>query len=378
MSTYSLPRRLPTRQIWVNTETGEQFDTEYMTKGSVNPVTNRVDKHLFNVGIPRQLDKLIDNKMYRRKYRAMIKRGELRYLLAYAEVSYKKPGQPSHYFATGTANRNWENTKNVILRNGSYKKFELLEGSIITEDPPSGKSGSQDVSREGSRDPHPYKQQCFIRSSDPSSAAPGPGIQAEAPSSEAPGIDYTPDYVPVFWDKTDFPSGIRYINDPDSCAKITILRDDYDDCILWQAEIDDDGYGVFKVEGKKHQAHRWIFEQAHGVLLPPEIEVDHTCCTRHCVNLRHLKDVTKLVNLSRRRRRGSVRPPNPGPVKEDHKRRPVSRPPGTVAYINGKPVTQAQYDAILDAAHQQEIAGFGLGQEDDMMIWNRRMQWQQT
>jgi hypothetical protein len=37
--------------------------------------------------VPYQIDDLIDDKMYRRKIQAMIRRGQLRYLLAAADIA---------------------------------------------------------------------------------------------------------------------------------------------------------------------------------------------------------------------------------------------------------------------------------------------------
>ncbi|HEV2639392.1 MAG TPA: hypothetical protein VGX23_29915 [Actinocrinis sp.] len=51
--------------------------------------------------LPREIDDLIDNKMYRRKFNALVRRGHLQDLLDLAEVARGKD-TPSHWFARAT------------------------------------------------------------------------------------------------------------------------------------------------------------------------------------------------------------------------------------------------------------------------------------
>src|SRR3990172_9279192 len=78
-----------------------------------------------------------------------------------------------------------------------------------------------------------------------------------------------------------------------------------DSCWAWLAGQTTNGYGSClnylapKGEGRTIHAHRlaWLIE--HGSI-GPEMQIDHVCRNRLCVNVRHLEQVTQYVNLSRR------------------------------------------------------------------------------
>lgn len=72
------------------------------------------------------------------------------------------------------------------------------------------------------------------------------------------------------------------------------VLDPVDGCHLWVLGLDRDGYGQFKVDGRTHRAHRWLFYHEHG-FLPPEVL--HDCDVRRCVNERHLLPGTKSDNM---------------------------------------------------------------------------------
>lgn len=59
-----------------------------------------------------------------------------------------------------------------------------------------------------------------------------------------------------------------------------------------------DGYGNFKADNATHMAHRWALKRV-GVVVPEDMEVDHLCKTRCCVNLNHLEIVTPEENKRR-------------------------------------------------------------------------------
>lgn len=74
-------------------------------------------------------------------------------------------------------------------------------------------------------------------------------------------------------------------------------RPELGQCWVWTASLVD-GYGQFHAEGKRYQAHRWIYERQHGPI-PAGLEPDHLCRNRACVNDSHLDLVTHLENMHR-------------------------------------------------------------------------------
>lgn len=74
---------------------------------------------------------------------------------------------------------------------------------------------------------------------------------------------------------------------------------DKSDCWLWQANIHANGYGKFKSDsGKTLLAHRFSYERAYGAI-SPDLQIDHLCRVRSCVNPSHLEQVTAKVNTYR-------------------------------------------------------------------------------
>lgn len=70
------------------------------------------------------------------------------------------------------------------------------------------------------------------------------------------------------------------------------------DCWLWTAGLANGGYGKFKANGRTHLAHRWYYEDLYGAV-PAELQLDHLCRVRACVNPNHLEPVTGRENLLR-------------------------------------------------------------------------------
>lgn len=69
-------------------------------------------------------------------------------------------------------------------------------------------------------------------------------------------------------------------------------------CYLWTGAVSSFGYGQFNVEGRTCSAHRvaWLLE--HGPI-PADVEPDHRCRNRACVNTGHMQLVTHAVNMHR-------------------------------------------------------------------------------
>jgi hypothetical protein len=66
-------------------------------------------------------------------------------------------------------------------------------------------------------------------------------------------------------------------------------------CWLWTGPIDRAGYG--RTGSGPPLAHRFAWQQIRGAL--PELELDHLCRVRACVNPDHLEPVTRAVNNQR-------------------------------------------------------------------------------
>lgn len=64
-------------------------------------------------------------------------------------------------------------------------------------------------------------------------------------------------------------------------------------CWLWTGEVIWNGYGHSQTTGL---AHRYAWERANGPI-PAGLVVDHKCRTRSCVNVDHLRVVTRTENV---------------------------------------------------------------------------------
>lgn len=79
-----------------------------------------------------------------------------------------------------------------------------------------------------------------------------------------------------------------------------------DECWLYSGALNRAGYGRLRWNGRAQMAHRVALDLI-GVAVPPDMEVDHLCQNRACVNPAHLELVTHLENVARTKQRR--RPP---------------------------------------------------------------------
>jgi len=69
-------------------------------------------------------------------------------------------------------------------------------------------------------------------------------------------------------------------------------------CWLWTGKLDN-GYGRFWFQGKSVKAFRWAYEHILGQAIPSDLQLDHLCRQRACVNPLHGEPVTCRENLIR-------------------------------------------------------------------------------
>jgi hypothetical protein len=69
-------------------------------------------------------------------------------------------------------------------------------------------------------------------------------------------------------------------------------------CWLWVATETRGGYGNFRFDGKMQSAHRVSYRLLVGPIAT-NMEIDHLCRVRCCVNPVHLECVTHAINVQR-------------------------------------------------------------------------------
>jgi hypothetical protein len=77
-----------------------------------------------------------------------------------------------------------------------------------------------------------------------------------------------------------------------------VLRSGFDACWHWAASKDTHGYGHIRLDYKLTKAHRASYEHFVGPI-PTELQLDHLCRNRGCVNPKHLEPVTVRENVLR-------------------------------------------------------------------------------
>lgn len=77
-----------------------------------------------------------------------------------------------------------------------------------------------------------------------------------------------------------------------------VNKDTVAGCWLWTGCCWPSGYGRITRNGRRHVAHRYIYEMLVAKV-PDGLELDHLCRNRGCVNPEHLEPVTHQENMRR-------------------------------------------------------------------------------
>ncbi len=102
------------------------------------------------------------------------------------------------------------------------------------------------------------------------------------------------------------------------------------ECLLWAGPVNEHGYGVVgdSKAAVRGYVHRLVWEQVHGPI-PEGMVLDHVChgpgceaksqCLhRRCLNLRHLRLVTRSENAARQDRTWRAHCPQGHPYTEEN------------------------------------------------------------
>ena len=71
-----------------------------------------------------------------------------------------------------------------------------------------------------------------------------------------------------------------------------------ENCWIWTASTNGQGYGCFRIDGKTRRAHGIAWALANGPV-SVGLELDHLCRNPSCVRPSHLEPVTHKVNMLR-------------------------------------------------------------------------------
>jgi hypothetical protein len=69
-------------------------------------------------------------------------------------------------------------------------------------------------------------------------------------------------------------------------------------CWLWLQKKDRRGYGLKQIKRVTWTAHRWAYTVLVGPV-PRDLDLDHLCRVKGCVNPDHMEPVTQSVNMLR-------------------------------------------------------------------------------
>lgn len=98
------------------------------------------------------------------------------------------------------------------------------------------------------------------------------------------------------------PRGLKYKTRLTPAERFDQYVDRSGFCWIWRGAMRFGGYGQFGLHAanktKTVRAHRYAYERWAGPI-PEDLELDHLCRNRRCVNPAHLEPVTRQENLRR-------------------------------------------------------------------------------
>ena len=83
-----------------------------------------------------------------------------------------------------------------------------------------------------------------------------------------------------------------------------ISRGGPDECWPWMKGRNDQGYGIIRISGRNHRAHRKSLELKLGRPIRPGAQVLHSCDNPPCCNPAHLREGTQPENMQDMQVRG--------------------------------------------------------------------------
>jgi hypothetical protein len=96
------------------------------------------------------------------------------------------------------------------------------------------------------------------------------------------------------------PVSTRFWSFVDKNGPCSSFKPELGPCWLWTGFIGKKGYGRFGITNRLPvQAHRWAYESVYGTI-DANLDIDHLCRVRHCVNPNHLEAVTRRENVVNR------------------------------------------------------------------------------
>ncbi len=88
------------------------------------------------------------------------------------------------------------------------------------------------------------------------------------------------------------------IADSENIWKYITIPKDPKACWIWIGRLSPEGYDKFSFINHEYLAHRFVYEYLVGQI-PKELQIDHLCRNKACVNPHHLEPVTSKININR-------------------------------------------------------------------------------